>query len=254
MVIIDHLAHHILTVFALGATPGQIQKHYNNNKTAQRPQQTLHNGVVEDLHDPNKYQKYLEKGEYYYDYLIYFQGEIDKKGYQEVINEYLLKGDERANGMLVRMFSGMSMGVSSVCKEILVSLLTGFLHPIIHLGFGVEFQQPAIVAEALAQAAVHDSWLTSYLLSAEKAAAATRISKSLVQLLDEIWADKKLSTAAHWTDSNKIRDGILVRAPDEMIKYASQFKVGTAELVDKTAEATNAASETPWSGLAVRTC
>ena len=27
----------------------------------------------------------------------------------------------------------------------------GFLHPIIHLGFGIEFNQPAIIAEALAQ-------------------------------------------------------------------------------------------------------
>ena len=35
----------------------------------------------------------------------------------------------------------------------------GFLHPIIHLGFGVEFKQPAIIAEALAEAAVHDNWI-----------------------------------------------------------------------------------------------
>ena len=27
----------------------------------------------------------------------------------------------------------------------------------IHLGFGIEFNQPAIIAEALAQAAVHDN-------------------------------------------------------------------------------------------------
>lgn len=41
----------------------------------------------------------------------------------------------------------------------LVRLHAGFLHPMIHLGFGVEFQQPAIIAEALAQAAVHDNWI-----------------------------------------------------------------------------------------------
>lgn len=218
----NHLVHHILTLYALGASPAQIQKHYNNNKTAQRPQQPLHNRVTEELHDSKKYQGYLGKEKHYYDYLVYFQGEIDRKGYAEVINEYLLRGDERADDMLGRMFSG-------------------FLHPIIHLGFGVEFQQPAIVAEALAQAAVHESWLNPYLLGAEKAAFSTGDSKSLVGLLDEIRADRKLSTAAHWTDSNKIRDGILVRAPDEMVKYASQFKVGTEELAEKTAEATNAA-------------
>ena len=29
----------------------------------------------------------------------------------------------------------------------------------IHLGFRVEFNQPEIIAEALAQVAVHDSWI-----------------------------------------------------------------------------------------------
>lgn len=31
----------------------------------------------------------------------------------------------------------------------------GFLHPLIHLGFGLEFRQPAIIAEALAMTSVH---------------------------------------------------------------------------------------------------
>jgi len=122
-------------------------------------------------------------------------------------------------------------------------IIVGFLHPIIHLGFGVEFEQPVIVAEALAQAAAHDNWMSPFLLGAEKAAASSSDSTSLVVLLDEIRDDQKLSTAAHWDDGNKIRDGILARAPDEMIKYASQFRVKEQELEAKTAEMTNAASK-----------
>lgn len=118
----------------------------------------------------------------------------------------------------------------------------GFLHPLIHLGFGVEFKQPAIIAEALAQAAVHDAWIAPYLFKAEKAASGKPSSKSMVSLLDEIRTDEKLSTAAHWDDGNKIRDGILKRAPDEMIKYASQWTVDPDQLEEKTAEMTNAAS------------
>ena len=121
---------------------------------------------------------------------------------------------------------------------------TGFLHPIIHLGFGVEFKQPAIIAEALAQAAAHDTYMSNFFLPAEKAAATEKRSKSLVELLDEIRADPKLSIAAHWDDGNKIRDGILVRAPDEMITYASQYRVSEDELEEKTAEMTNAAGKT----------
>ena len=120
----------------------------------------------------------------------------------------------------------------------------GFLHPIIHLGFGVEFKQPAIIAEALAMAAVSDIWLAPYFHGAEKAAGVSGKPgmKSIVILLDEIRADKKLSTAADWGDGNKIRDGILKRAPDEMIDYASQFNVEPARLTEKTAEMINAAT------------
>ncbi|KAI4282923.1 MAG: hypothetical protein L6R38_002542, partial [Xanthoria sp. 2 TBL-2021] len=116
-----------------------------------------------------------------------------------------------------------------------------FLHPIIHLGFGVEFNQPAIIAEALAQAAVHDGWTGPFLLETEEAASKIQDSKSLVEILDQIRADPKLRMAAHWDDGNKVRDGILARAPNEMIKYAAQWKVGLDELEVKTAEMTNAA-------------
>ncbi len=122
-------------------------------------------------------------------------------------------------------------------------IIVGFLHPIIHLGFGVEFEQPVILAEALAQAAAHDNWMSPFLLGAEKAAASSSDSTSLVVLLDEIRDDQKLSTAAHWDDGNKIRDGILARAPNEMVKYASKFRVKEKELEAKTAEMTNAASK-----------
>lgn len=111
------------------------------------------------------------------------------------------------------------------------------------MGFGVEFNQPAIVAEGLAEAAVHDSWVGPFMLGAEKAATSSGKGKNMVDLLDDIRADKKLSTAARWDDGNKIRDGILVRAPGEMIKYASQWKVGVDEVVEKTAEMTNAVSK-----------
>lgn len=65
----------------------------------------------------------------------------------------------------------------------------------------------------------------------------------MVELLHEIRADKNLSTSAYWDDSNKIRDGILIRAPDEMIKYGSLWRVEPATLCEKTAEMTNASSK-----------
>ncbi len=126
-------------------------------------------------------------------------------------------------------------------------LRVGFLHPIIHLGFGIEFHQPAIIAEALAQAAVHSVWMSALLMGAEKATKDNNVkqSKTLVELLDAIKADEKVANAAHWDDGNKLRDGIIKRAPDEMIKYASQYVVSPDELEEKTAEMTNAAGNSP---------
>ncbi|KAK5139601.1 hypothetical protein LTR04_003456 [Oleoguttula sp. CCFEE 6159] len=176
------------------------------------------------MHDPSQFRSYLNKQEHYPNFLRFFQQKVEEHGWQTVAREYLLKGDEQANDLLARLFAG-------------------FLHPLIHLGFGVEFNQPAIVVEALTQAALHDNYLQPFFLGAEKAAEAKKAeeaSKTLPRLLDDIRADKRLSTAAHWDDNNKIRDGILKRASNEMIGYASQWTVDPDSLEEKTAEMINA--------------
>jgi len=157
------------------------------------------------MHDQKKYKTYLGSEKYYHDFLVFFQEEMDWKGWQEVLNQYMFKGDERADDMLVRMFGGI-------------------LHPIIHLGFGVEFEQPAIIAEALAQAAVHDNREALHLIESEKLAKAQspdgRSDKSIVQLLGEIYTEQK-----------------------GRVKYASQVYVTEENLEEKTAEMINAAGK-----------
>jgi Questin oxidase-like len=168
----------------------------------QRPLVPLKQSIVKDMNDSRKYKTYLGNEKYYHDFLVYFQEEMDQKGWQEVLNQYMFKGDELADDMLVRMFGGI-------------------LHPIIHLGFGVEFEQPAIIAEALAQAAVHDNREAAHLVESEKAAKdhspVGGSRKTIVQLLGEIYAEKKGRT-----------------------KYASQVYVTEENLEEKTAEMINA--------------
>ncbi|KAF2649155.1 hypothetical protein K491DRAFT_698346 [Lophiostoma macrostomum CBS 122681] len=220
----NHIVHHLLSLLALNATPAELKKGYDDNASYQRPPVSLEQSVVKDMHAPEKYKSYLGKEKYYHDFLVYFQDEIDKKGWENVLNEYMFQGDERADDMLVRMFAG-------------------FLHPIIHLGFGVEFKQPAIIAEALAQAAVHDRWMAPLFFEAEKAAKANprkEPTETIAQFIDNVRADEKLSKAPHFSDSNKIRDGILKRAPAEMVKYASQYQITEDQLEEKTAEMINA--------------
>ena len=115
------------------------------------------------------------------------------------------------------------------------------MHPIIHLGFGIEFKQPAIIAEALAQAAVHTDGMKDYFFGCEKAVEANRSGQceSLVRLLDEIRADKELSSAVRRDDAN-LTGGIPERALAKMTRYASRYTVEPDELDERTAEMTNA--------------
>ena len=59
------------------------------------------------------------------------------------------------------------------------------------------------------------------------------------ELLDEIRVNKKLSTAAEWNQPNKVRDGIIAHASDEMLKYTSQWIVTPENLEQKTVEMIN---------------
>lgn len=223
----NHIAHHLLTVFALGASPEQIQRHYDSNASYQRPPVAIHRDLIDHkLGDPQEFRKYLGDEKYYRDYLIFFRKEMERLpgGYKDVVNEYLLKGDERADDLLGRCYNGI-------------------VHPLIHLGFGIEFEQPAIIAEALAQAAIHEEWLTPFMLDMEKAAQAGKAkgqpSKTIVQICEAMQADDKLSNAPHEDDGNKLRDGIFARAYDEMVQHASQWHVKPEELEKKTAEMIN---------------
>src|SRR5689334_4767572 len=105
----NHIVHHLLTLFALNAKQDEIQEGYNNNRSYQRPALPLNGSTVqEDMHDPERFKKYLGNERYYHDFVVFFQEEIGKKGWEAVVVEYVFNGDERADDMLVRMFGGTS--------------------------------------------------------------------------------------------------------------------------------------------------
>jgi hypothetical protein len=103
----DHIVHHLLSIFALGASPSQIDAAYDLNKKYQLPAITNSAEVAHKLHEPAFFDECLGQTEYYQDFMKFFQGEIDAKGVEAVVNEYVFKGDKRADDMLVRMYSGL---------------------------------------------------------------------------------------------------------------------------------------------------
>ncbi|KAI0157367.1 HypA protein [Xylariaceae sp. FL1272] len=213
----DHISHHLLAIYGLGASVEDIQKAYDDNVGYQRSMMAVHPGRVEELKDWEKAQERLGNEENYHDFLVFFQEEIDRMGWEDVLNDYLFKGDERADDLLSRMFDSL-------------------LHPFIQLMYGVEWEQPAIVAMGLAQGAVHSAKLGKFLKTAEKAAKNNNARMpSIAQLLQEVASNKKLASAS------KITDGILVRAFDEAIEVVSRVHINPEELEERTVEMFNTA-------------
>ena len=101
----------------------------------------------------------------------------------------------------------------------------------------MEFHQPAIIAEALAQTSVHEDWPADLLLGAEKAA--KQSSKTIPEVLEDLRADSKLYDSVKFEQGNKLREGMLPNALNELIHHVSQWTVGEDELETKTAEMFN---------------
>jgi len=107
--------------------------------------------------------------------------------------------------------------------------ITDLVHPIIHLGYALEFHSRSLVAEALAAACVHDNWPKDFLLPTEEyvRSNADVPSSSLLQIFDSLRHDPHISSAVKDTDPfNKIRDGLLKRVTGaQLVPHLSQFQV-----------------------------
>jgi hypothetical protein len=73
----------------------------------------------------------------YQDLVIYFEREIERLGTDEVLQKYLLGDSELARSIYPRLYHG-------------------YVHSIMHVGLGLEYNQPSVLAEGLAETVIHD--------------------------------------------------------------------------------------------------
>lgn len=89
--------HHLLTLYALGAPASVIEKQYAANLSYQRPPYKVNEENVKAMSDPKKFMELSgpdkdgnpDKGA---DFLTFFQREIEGKGVEAVLKEYLFAG------------------------------------------------------------------------------------------------------------------------------------------------------------------
>jgi Questin oxidase-like len=208
----------LLTIYALGATPDAITKAYQGNANYQRSSVPLEKEIVQKMHDPEIYASCMGDEKYYHDYLVFYTSELESKGLAKTLDAYLFGDTKQAFDLFGRLFAGL-------------------LHPLIHLGFGLEFDQPAIVAEALAQAAVHENWISPLFVAAEEEAKKyDGDGKTLDEVMEQLKGDDAVRAIVQWDDDNKTRDGVMKRGMEVVPKIVAQWQVKEDQLQEKTAE------------------
>ncbi|KAJ5278584.1 hypothetical protein N7478_003956 [Penicillium angulare] len=221
----NHILHHILAIVVLGGSTAQLQSAYNLAVDSQRPNRPPDAVRVSDMSSPVHFHKYLGKGKYYDDYFAFFQNEISRNGVPNTVNEFLFKGDDRAEDLFQRFFSG-------------------FLHSPIHLGYAIEFDQPLVAAEALALTAVHDASFGSILALIESSTDESSTGESLISIQEKLHGSDCLNRAMDFTHGvSQIRDGFLENSKEEFLRLIGSWKVNQNEMDERTAETLNSACQ-----------
>lgn len=222
----DHIIHHLLTLYGTGASTKALQDAYDHNAGYQLKAMSPKEDVLQDLQHGEDWTDYLGKGRNYATFLRFFQREIERIGWQKVVSEYVFKDDARALNMQSRLFGGL-------------------LHPLIQLLYAMEWEQPELVATALAQTAVHEDKLDKFLTQAAEAAASSSAPPKMMSILglyDDINKDNTLKTSARWEDEQRIFDGVLKRGFNEIVSLASRVRIDEEEIEERTVEMAHASA------------
>nr|POF02472.1 questin oxidase [Quercus suber] len=227
----NHTVHSMLSVFALGGGPKQLKRAYDDDDLHQEPMPPVDFEVVDKLGDTKTFLVKMRQLDQYGNFLIFFEREIEVKGWTAVVNEYCFDHGELSQAMLAQLFEGA-------------------YHPIIHLGFGIEFDQPCIVAEGLAHAATHDpADIETFFVRSEQIARSGSVrSRSLVELYSQVRENKKIQTAAKMQQGPvRVRDGVMACALEEIATVAAQFQVTPEDLELRTVEMVSCAAHSAGS-------
>ena len=180
----NHVVYIVLCLWALGASPELIDQHAErNNSCAIPPPKSADEATVTRLSDLEELNKTIGKEEYYQDLTVFLEHEIERRGIDEVLQRYLL-------------------GDSDFARDIYPRLYHGYVHSMMHVGLGLEFDQPSIVAEGIAEAVVHDEpWYTQYHELCRTVAASTSAENrlSLIDAYKACTEDATITTCMDWS-------------------------------------------------------
>ncbi|KAI0073345.1 hypothetical protein K474DRAFT_1603501 [Panus rudis PR-1116 ss-1] len=137
----NHVSHHLIGAYGLGANKELLNTIYKTHSVFQRPAEVFKSpGPI----DATNWKEHVGDDRYYYSYFEFFAERLLKKGVDNVFAEYIFSKD--AN------FVPATPGGKPA--YMLSRYLGGLAHPLIHTGYGAEFEILGMWAEGLAEACV----------------------------------------------------------------------------------------------------
>ncbi|GAA6022709.1 hypothetical protein JCM10207_008073 [Rhodosporidiobolus poonsookiae] len=152
----NHCAHHLLAAYSMGATPQLLEEILSlHHETAFKPMPDM---VPMEITEAN-WTEHLGDERFYPNYLRFFHRLIATP--PPPTSPYFAKGHRTSTVPVLEQYLFGGRG------EMLLRCVSGAIHPLIHIGHGVEFKLDALVAEGLAQCAVHKAQTGNLFPSAE---------------------------------------------------------------------------------------
>lgn len=133
----NHLPHFVLAAYSLGAPEDVLRDIFAREVKDLRPLQVEHSSDV--VVDHNNWTLHLGEEEAYAAYMVFFQTVVRSLGVVDAVKTFVFSPAANNNG-----------------ASMLVRLVSGAVHPLIQLGYGLEFGDELLVVSGLAQTACHD--------------------------------------------------------------------------------------------------
>ncbi|KAI5786484.1 hypothetical protein DFH27DRAFT_528397 [Peziza echinospora] len=224
----NHIAHYLLTLYDLGASSETLKETYAREKGYQRPPPPLHPRAAIDLTNEDNWPTYFGNQEHYTDFLAFFTAEIKTLGWRECISKYIF-------------------GKSKIAVMMRKNIFGGFYHPVIHFGFGIEFEILSVIAEGLAECATSETVLGDGIADiveriAEEVDPNRESNSTLLSLVTEIQNNPNIPKNVFWTDGQDKPHALLSRIGPEVAQIVTKFRCKPADLLQKCAETTNVAA------------
>ncbi|KAF8874746.1 hypothetical protein BD779DRAFT_1702357 [Infundibulicybe gibba] len=140
----NHLSHHLLAVYDLGASASLLEVIYQLDAATLLPIDTVDraNGIVKRLDisiTESNWTEFLGDDKYYASLLEFFSLQVEARGAGGLLDKFIFSPDANKDGV-----------------DMVQRLCAGVFHPLIQVGYGLEFESDAMVAQGLAQAAAHN--------------------------------------------------------------------------------------------------